>query len=331
MSFQPLVVPWAEALWRKLARQHAESRLPHAILVTGHTGTGKIEFAQAFAHLLLCHQPQDHQPCGICRSCELLSSGNHPDLVHLHPAEAGKVIKVDQVRELLQFLHNTAQQGGYRVVVMEPAENMNINAANALLKSLEEPGDNTLLLLVSHQPGQLMPTIRSRCQQVGFPMPKPEEATSWLTQQLNIDAERAGQLLRISQGAPLKARQLYQQDQISLRATFMTGLADLLKARTTAVTLAEKLYKEDLLQLLDWMHSLLVDIARLQADNETQKISNSDMFKMLNAVAKKTTAVKLYSLIDQLQAERISLMERHNPNRQLLLETLLLGWVGLVR
>ncbi|KGK42263.1 DNA polymerase III subunit delta [Nitrincola sp. A-D6] len=331
MSYQPLVVPWADALWNKLARQHAESRLPHAILLTGHTGTGKIEFAQAFAHLLLCHQPHNHQPCGVCRGCELLSSGNHPDLVHLHPAEAGKAIKVDQVRELLQFLHNTAQQGGYRVVVMEPAENMNINAANALLKSLEEPGNNTLLLLVSHQPGQLMPTIRSRCQQVGFPMPKPEEAIPWLTQQLDIDAERAEQLLRITQGAPLKARLLYQNDRISFRAGFMTGLVDLLKARTTAVTLAEKFYKEDLLQLLEWMHSLLVDIARLQADGDMQKISNTDMFKMLNAVAKKTTVVKLYALIDKLQAERISLMERHNPNRQLLLETLLLEWVGLVR
>lgn len=331
MTGKPLVMPWADALWRKLAKQHAESRLPHALLLTGHTGTGKIEFAQAFAHLLLCHRPVDHQPCGTCRSCELLSSGTHPDLVHLHPAEAGKAIKVDQVRDLLQFLHNTAQQGGYRVVVMEPAESMNINAANALLKSLEEPGDNTLLLLVSHQPGQLMPTIRSRCQQVGFPMPNAQQAIPWLTQQLNIDAERAGQLLRITQGAPLKAQLLYQQDRISFRAGFMTGLADLLKARTTAVTLAEKLYKEDLLQLLEWMHSLLVDIARLQADNQTQKISNTDMFKMLNAVAKNTTAAKLYSLIDQLQAARISLMERHNPNRQLLLETTLLGWVGLVR
>lgn len=327
----PLVVPWAQGLWQKLVRQHQESRLPHALLLTGHTGIGKSEFAQAFAHRLLCHDPTALQPCGHCRSCELLSSATHPDLVYLHPEEAGKAIKVDQVRELLQFLHNTAQQGGYRVVVMEPAESMNINAANALLKSLEEPGDNTLLLLVSHQPGQLMPTIRSRCQQVTFPVPAAAQASEWLAAELQQTPERAAQLLSISQGAPLKARDLFQRDLLKLRASLMTGLADLLKGRTSAVALAETLHKDDLVQLLEWFHSLLVDIARLQADADRQVVSNADMLKMLNAVAKKTTAGKLYTLIDQLQAERISLMERHNPNRQLLLETLLLGWVKLVR
>lgn len=328
---RPLVVPWADSLWQRLVLQHQHSTLPHALLLNGHTGIGKSEFAQAFAHLLLCLHPKDLQPCGLCRSCELMSSGTHPDVVYLHPEEPGKPIRVDQVRELLHFLHNTAQQGGYRVVIMEPAESMNVSSSNALLKSLEEPGNNTLLLLVSHQPGQLMPTIRSRCQQITFPMPQPREACEWLAKELQQSEEKAEQLLRISQGAPLKARDLYQQDLMTLRATLMTSLGDLLKARKTAVVVAEKLFKEDLLQLLDWMHSLLVDIVRLQADAETQRISNMDMQKMLTAVANKAAASEVFSLIDQVQTDRVSLMQRHNLNRQLLLETLLLGWVRLVR
>ena len=327
----PLVLPWAQPLWQRLALQHQESTLPHAILLSGHTGIGKSEFAQAFAHFLLCHRPINFQPCGHCRSCELVRSGTHPDQVYLHPEEQGKAIKVDQVRVLMSFLHSTAQQGGYRVVVMEPAESMNISAANALLKSLEEPGDNTLLLLVSHLPGQLMPTIRSRCQQVTFPFPHHADAVLWLAEKLSLSSDRAEQLLSISQGAPLKAKDLFQRDLITLRATFMKCLVDLLKARVSAVAVAERLYKEDLLQLLEWIHSLLVDIVRLQADANALTISNQDMQKMLYAVANKANAMQVFSLLDQVHAERVSLLQRHNPNRQLLLEALLLSWVRLVR
>lgn len=328
---KPIVLPWARNLWQRLVLQHQQSKLPHAILLSGHTGIGKIEFAHAFAHLLLCHNPIDQQPCGHCRSCELVRSGTHPDQVYLHPEEQGKAIKVDQVRELMSFLHSTAQQGGYRVVVMEPAESMNINAANALLKSLEEPGNNTLLLLVSHLPGQLMPTIRSRCQHVTFPFPSQADAASWLAEELSISIDRAGQLLSISQGAPLKARDLFKRDLLTLRGSFMKSLGDLLKARITAVAVAEKLHKEDLLQLLEWIHSLLVDIVRLQADSNALSISNKDMQKMLSAVSKKATTMQVFSLLDQIHSERVSLLQRHNPNRQLLLETLLLSWVKLVR
>ncbi len=325
------IVPWATPLWKRLCLQHAESKLPHALLLNGHTGIGKSEFAQAFAHLLLCHHPVNDRPCGQCRSCELLGSDTHPDLVTLHPEEQGKPIKVDQVRELLNFLHNTAQQGGYRVVIMEPAESMNINAANALLKSLEEPGDNTLLLLISHMPGQLMPTIRSRCQQITFPFPSMSEAKAWLARELDQSQERAEQLLSISQGAPLKAKALFDKDLVALRATLMKHLGDLLKARSSAVTVAEKLYKEDLLQLLEWIQSLLVDVVRLQADEASLNISNRDMQKMLTAVSKKTTSLKVFNLLDLVNTERLSLLQRHNPNRQLLLEAILIDWVKLVR
>ncbi|KAA0875453.1 DNA polymerase III subunit delta' [Nitrincola tapanii] len=325
------VYPWAQALWQRLLRQHAQQRLPHALLMSGHAGIGKLAFAQALAQYLLCQHPHQDTPCGQCRSCQLFAAEGHPDCVLLFPEEAGKVLKIDQIRELTEFLHATAQQGGYRVVILEPAEAMTLAAANALLKSLEEPGNNTLLVLVSHQPGQLMPTIRSRCQRIDFPAPSPLEANQWLQSHLGLTAQRAEQLLSIAGGAPLKAQRLQESQALPLRAELMKGLADLLKGRCSVVELSVKLHKEDLLQLLEWLQSLLADIARLQLVGEAAQLSNLDMTKMLSAVAKKTTVGKLFQVIDHLQMERISLMERYNPNRQLLLEGIFMRWIDLVR
>lgn len=325
------VMPWAEPLWQRLVTQARDQRLPHALLISGHTGIGKNEFVLALAHWLLCHQPQVLRPCGQCRSCQLLSSNSHPDLVVLQPEEAGKPIKVDQIRELTQFLHATAQQGGCRLVIMEPAEAMNISAANALLKSLEEPGQNTYLLLVSHQPGQLMPTIRSRCQRIDFPRPTMVVATEWLCQRLGLGDDKAEQLLRIAQYAPLQAADLYEGEQMQLRARLMKGLADILRGRENPLELAAALQKEDLLLLLDWMHSLVADIARLHTGAEASSLTNRDMLSMLRAIADKTRAEPLFAFADLLQSERVSLMERYNPNRQLLLEALFMRWISLIR
>ncbi len=329
------IYPWLQSQWQQLLQQREQGRLPHALLLAGPEGVGKGAFANALAHLLLCHQPQRGRPCGQCRSCELIASGHHPDRLYLRPEESGKPIKVDQVRDVTSVLHSTAQQGGYRVMIMEPAEAMNVSAANALLKTLEEPGAETLLLLVCHQLGQLMPTIRSRCQRIDFRMPPAEDAQRWLATRLELDQAGAGKLLAIAQGAPLKALEMKQGGQLELRRTFMTALADLLRDRTDAISVAQKLHKEELIHLLDWLLSLLGDVARLQVaepDADTaQALSNVDMTKMLAAVANRADRVRIFALIDRVQDERKSLMLRHNPNRQLLLERILLEWMALMR
>lgn len=325
------IYPWLREQWHQLAQQQAQGRLPHALLLSGPAGVGKIAFANALAHLLLCHAPENGTPCGHCRSCELIASGHHPDRLLLTPEEPGKAIRVDQIRETTAILHSTAQQGGYRIMILDPAEAMNVSAANALLKTLEEPGQDTLLILVCHQLGQLMPTIRSRCQRIDFQLPATESAQRWLADRLEIDAVAAGKLLAIAQGAPLAAEALHDSKLLELRRSFMTGLADLLRDRTDAITLAQSLYKEDLEHLLDWWLSLLADLVRLQASGENLSLSNVDMTKMLSAVANRADRVRIFSLVDRVQEERKSLMLRQNPNRQLLLEKLLFDWRALVR
>lgn len=325
------IYPWLQTQWEHLVQQHSAGRLPHALLLSGPAGIGKAAFGAALAHLLLCHQPQNGAPCGHCRSCELIASGNHPDRLFLKPEEPGKPIRVDQVRELTTILHSTAQQGGYRIMIMDPAEAMNVASANALLKTLEEPGQDTLLILVCHQLGQLMPTIRSRCQRIEFTMPSVEESTPWLATKLEMEQDEAGKLLAIAQGAPLGAIELKQGDMLDLRRNFMTGLADLLRDRTDAITLAQKLHKEELIHLLDWWLSLLSDLVRLQSGAQNPDLNNVDMTKMLSAVAQRADRVRIFSLVDRVQDERKSLMLRYNPNRQLLLEKLLFDWRALIR
>ncbi len=326
-----LLHPWFMLQWQRLCAQQQSGRLPHALLLSGALGVGKRDFAQALANQLLCHQPTSSGPCNHCHSCELRIAGHHPDLVLVSPEADGKPIKVDQVRLLIDHLHSTAQQGGYRVVIMEPAEALNTSSANALLKILEEPGDSTLLILVCHQPGQLMPTIRSRCQRIDFTIPPANQATAWLAAKLGLEAERANQLLRLSHGAPLKALSLYEGDLLEQRKKLMSGLADLLRGRAAVTDLALQFSKFDLLQCLDWLNSLLNDILRMQLANQQEPAVNPDMTRMLQAVAKQAQSAKIFALADRIQEERVSLMLRQNPNRQLLLERLLLQWSDLAR
>jgi DNA polymerase III subunit delta' len=325
------IYPWLRERWGYLARLHDQQRLPHALMINGPLGIGKRDFAQALSRYLLCQGARGDAACGVCRSCVLFDSGGHPDLFQLSPEEAGKPIKVQQVRDLTGFLHSTAQQGGYRVVILEPAEAMNPSSANALLKTLEEPGRDTILLLVTHRLGQVMPTIRSRCQRVDCHLPESAVAAQWLCAQLEIEPDKAQQLLSICLGSPLRARDYVEQDLMQLRRKFIEGLADILKQRRSALEVAQQLAKEDLELLLGWLYGWLLDIVRVLGTGDESCLRHLDASNMLRAVSRKTDAQTVYALSDLVHQERVSLMQRLNPNRQLLLERILLSWSALVR
>ena len=327
---RPLVLPWLKDRWEHLLDLKAQNRFPHALLVNGPEGIGKACFSLALANYVLCRSPQGNSACGKCRSCELTASGNHPDLYQLHPDEPGKPIKIDQIRELTEFIYSTAQQGGYRVVIIDPADSMNINAANALLKMLEEPGENTLLMLLSHRLGQMLPTIKSRCQRVDMPPADAVIATKWVATQLEVEPEEAAQLLVIAHNSPLQALAYKQDDLLGLRAKVLKGLADILKNRRSSVEVAQQLFKEDLELILGWIYSWMVDIAR-SSENEAdpEVLRHNDARNMLLALARKVNSRKLYAYADLVQEARKELMFRRNPNKQLLMEKLLGEWYSL--
>ena len=321
--------PWFEPQWQRVCKLLGEQKLPHALIVNGVKGIGKLHFASSVAQLVLCQDRRADAPCGACRSCQLFTSSGHPDLYHLSPEDEGGQIKVDQVRDLSAFMQSTAQQGGYRVVIVDPAEAMNLSASNALLKTLEEPGRDSLLLLLSHQLGQVMPTIKSRCQRIDCPVPEQQLAVKWLEQQLSIETQVASQLLKVVHGAPLLGLSFKEQGQ-SLRADFFLTLKSLLQRKSTAIEVAPQYAKADLLLLLSWMYSLLVDVSKLHLIGAQAQIVNADMSKMLTALAKRSDIKQVYNLSDKVQQQRAALLAHQNPNRQLLLEDLLLDWNNLI-
>lgn len=213
--------PWNEPLLESLKRR--AERFPHALLIHGARGTGKLALAERVARLLLCEADDAaRRPCGGCDGCRWFAAGSHPDFRRLEPealareplaepeegettARRGKPsieIKVEQVRELAGFLNLRSHRGRLRVALVHPAEDMNANAANALLKGLEEPPAGAVFLLVSHRPARLLPTIRSRCVALPVPIPPRDAALQWLSTQGARDPER---WLAYAGGAPLVA------------------------------------------------------------------------------------------------------------------------------
>jgi DNA polymerase-3 subunit delta' len=209
--------PWNEPILESFRK--TLGRLPHALLVYGPRGVGKLALAERAAQLFLCEGK--NKPCGSCDGCRWYLSGNHPDFRRIEPealaaqpgpgeedAPARKTkqpsieIKIDQVRELAGFLNVGSHRGGRRVVLVHPAEHMNIPTANALLKDLEEPPAGAVFILVSHRPALLLPTVRSRCVAVPVPVPPRAAALEWMGRQRVAQPER---WLAYAGGAPLRA------------------------------------------------------------------------------------------------------------------------------
>lgn len=178
-------LPWHAEDWSRLQARRARDALPHALLLCGAPGLGKRQFAQRFVRGLLCEQPVGGDACGHCRRCLLLAAGTHPDLVELtfglrKDGTPRSEIVVDQIRELSARLAMNSQFGGWQIACIDPADALNPAAANALLKTLEEPAARTLLILLADEPWRLPQTIRSRCQRVEFHLPSAAQALAWL-------------------------------------------------------------------------------------------------------------------------------------------------------
>ena len=206
--------------WARLAG--LRERLPHALLLHGVPGIGKLALAEQFARLLVCENRQGGHSCGSCEGCRWFLAGSHPDVRFLEPetlarnvavaeegdepkardAKPSNQIKIEQARALGDFVHVMSHRGGYRVAIVHPAEDMNTATANSLLKNLEEPPASAVFLLVSHRPARLLPTIRSRCVSVPVPVPDAKAAAAWLAAQGVRNAER---WLAFAGGAPLRA------------------------------------------------------------------------------------------------------------------------------
>jgi len=330
LETEPFIYPWQTQQFEQLVTRIETNRLPHALLLAGHTGLGKRAFALKLAALLLCRKPIRGVPCSKCVGCHLLSAGTHPDLHVIEPEGSHTAIRIDEIRGLRQWVEKTSQQGGYKVVIIHPADAININAGNALLKCLEEPRPNTLLMLVCNRVSGLLATIRSRCQRVNFTQPSRDLSLPWLTGKLT-DASVAESLLEFSQDRPLLAVEMATGEFLNQRAVLAEGLAKIWRGDGFAIEVAAEMTRYDLLELLDILLFWLNDLLRLSMTKDEKFIKNKDMNDLFKQISMNIEQRRLFDYMDLVGEERAALVGPTNPNKQLLLENLMIQWASLAR
>ncbi len=249
--------PWHREAWVRLSA--GLERLPHALLLHGQPGLGKLAFALRLCRTLLCWQPvvtndEGLTACGQCKSCRLFAAGTHPDWLRLTPEEESKPITVDQVRAVIELLAMRPHTAGRQAVLLAPAEAMNVNAANSLLKVLEEPTTESYFVLVSHQPSRLLATVRSRCQNIAFKPPTPPEALAWLMKEAVAPESEATRLLALAGGSPLTAMQYVREGLHTQCEALLADLKALAAGRADPVTCAARWAELGITLVLDWFY-----------------------------------------------------------------------------
>jgi DNA polymerase-3 subunit delta' len=335
--------PWQQDAWRQL--QNMRDRLPHALLLHGPAGIGKTVFAEYFAKALLCETPAAAgHPCGACVSCGWFDQYSHPDYRRVRPevldedgaaeGEEGeevkktaksakapsKDIRIDQIRALASFMNISTHRQGMRVVVMYPAEALNGAAANALLKTLEEPPPKTVILLVSNSLDRLLPTILSRCRKIGLPLPGPADALGWLT----LQGVRDGAMWLAEQGgAPLAALTEAQAGSREVIAEFLAHLTR--PGVEAALKTAEKLAKAPPVELVGLLQRWLHDLASQQLTGTIRYYPRYK--KELVALAARAATGDLLEAVKAVNERRA--ISQHPLAPKLFIEDMLLDYAAL--
>ncbi len=318
---------WHIKQWDILWEAKKNNRLPHALLLAGAQGLGKTRFAEELSAAILCEHPDEKgNACGTCHACKLMRARSHPDFVWIEPEQAGQVIKIDQVRNVVNMSNETAMQGGYRVIVFHPAHAMNQYAANALLKTLEEATSNTLFILISEQNLRLPLTIQSRCQKIIFQKPARDIAINWLKSQITdigeIDLEL---VLSLAEGAPLQALTLMAKGVLSLRQDIYRGFFELSQGKADPLQLAAQWQEYDIVILFQLLFNMLRDLLRLQLTQQASLINTDFHSKFVNLL-QKLSPKNIVQYLDVVQERYANVVNLQNINRQLLLEELLIMW-----
>lgn len=331
----PAPLPWQQATLRDFAA--ARGQWPHALLIHGPRGIGKHALALHLAQTMLCETPAPGgTACGTCAGCRYAVAGQHPDLMRVElltfdPDEDALVLSdglgIDRIRALIDFVQLTSHRGRAKVAVIAPAERMNTSAANALLKTLEEPPRDTFLLLVTEQAGRLPATIVSRCRKLAAPVPDPQAARAWLAAH---GAGAPGVLLAQAGGGPLAALALSEPAVQQERAAWLRALAD--PDRLVATALAARVEaggrderKARLAHALDWMVAWTADLARVRAGGDAAR--NPDFAAELGTLGRRVAALALFRYHRSLLRQRA--LVSHPLQPRLVAEALLIDYRAL--
>jgi DNA polymerase-3 subunit delta' len=322
-----VIYPWQEVVWQRLELAARAQRLPHALLISGPVGSGKSEFAQAFANAMLCAERAGDTgfACGNCRACRLLRAQTHPDLAIVRPEKEGAAIKVDQIRALNDAIGLHSHLGGYKIFVLDPADAMNRNSANSLLKSLEEPPSNTVFVLVASQISVLPATIRSRCQHFAFNPQRDPVAIDWLRSEIPADRD-AEVLLALADGGPLRARELVATKRDRIREELLDSLVTL-SAGGAPLAVAEQWNSHGAVEVFGWLAKLVADLSVLGASGDSHLVVNRDLLERLQVLIKELNLRNLFTLYQKLLEFRQYLTNASGLRELELLEEIAIQWV----
>lgn len=321
--------PWLSNASRQLTAYIEAERVPHALLISGTAGIGKIKLTQSYAKRLLCESTDNAQTtCHRCQSCRLFEAGNHPDFYLIQPADTGKQIVVDEIRQLNQNLKLLPQYNQFRVVMICLAEQLNPAAANSFLKTLEEPGQRTIFLLVSNAPSAVMPTILTRCQQVRIPIPPIDLVSQWLSETQHI--ENAHSLAAFSGSAPLYALELvangeYENKLTVLKLFNVTQFKDF-----PAISITEIWANYSAEFVIYILITGTLDMIRLTMDSEmhASDLYHPDQKQQLSHTAGLVPVKSLFGFLDQVYRAKQLLASQ--VNMQLVYESCFIQWRSML-
>lgn len=322
-----MIYPWQSDTKKKLFQAKQAGRLAHAYLFSGPAGMGKRAFIFDFSKSLLCEKPvEGGSACLQCQSCRLFDSQVHPDFHLIEPEESSRAIKIDQVRALASYSQQTAQYQGYKIIVMIPADTMNVASSNALLKTLEEPEKNTLLFLIAQDPACLPRTLRSRCQEISFSRPKETDWLAWLENESSYQKDPINfqLLMRWSQGAPLEALSLLESKEYEKRQVWFTVFHQWTQKKIGLMECIKSIDKDAISRFLFHLSTWVSDILRLSSGGQPDQIINMDLHESLYSFYPKGEMTQGFQYWYELEQAKQWLNNSSNLNALLLLESCLI-------
>ncbi|VUC85205.1 DNA polymerase III subunit delta' [Raoultella terrigena] len=315
--------PWLRPPFEQLVTSYQAGRGHHALLLQALPGMGGDALLYALCRYLMCRQPEGHKSCGHCHSCQLMQAGTHPDYYTLVPEKGKSALGIDAVREVNEKLYERSRLGGAKVVWISDAALLTDAAANALLKTLEEPPENTWFFLACQEPARLLATLRSRCRLYHLAPPAESYGLAWLEREVTLEQNALLAALRLSANAPAAALELLEESRWAVRQQLIQTLASALTVGDW-LTLLPILNHEQAAVRLHWLASLLLDAQKRQQG--ISLLSNPDAWTLINQLAQALPASRLQAITQDVSACREQLLSVVGVNRELLLTERLLRW-----